>query len=493
MQSRLLGLYQLSSKLILANSCEEIYDIFASALQKVLKFDNFALLIKDKNELKIVKTLGIYKPSIPLRLDGEKGVTVACAKEKKTVYVPDVRTDSRYIEAAPNIRSEVAIPILYGDELIGVIDVEKAEVDGFKKEDIQLLETFANMLAAAFKNVEFKKRLEESERKYRSIFENAVEGIYRLSKNGKILEANKALEDFFGYSLEELKKMDLSRLYKEPTQRKKFFELLNKQGYVKNYEIEYIRKDGKIVIGNEFATKIKERGEEYIDGIIHNITELKKAQQEADFYNTLLRHDVANKLQLIIGYLEMLLENDLSKEQRELAELAMKSAITACKIIESVRKLQVLKEKVKKEEIDLDYLIRTIVHEYGKDAMEKNIKIEFIPSKKKVKATPFLREAISNIVWNSIIHSKASKIRIYVEEDEKWIKINIEDNGVGIPDEIKHKIFDMGYKGKESKGSGLGLYLTKKIIENMGGRLEVMDRLENGKPKGVVFQISLPK
>ncbi len=489
----MLGLYQLSSKLVLANSCEEIYDIFASALQKVLKFDNFALLIKDKNELKIVKTLGIYKPSIPLKLDGEKGITVACAKEKKTVYVPDVRRDDRYIEAAPNIRSEVAIPILYGNELIGVIDVEKSEVDGFKKEDIRLLETFANMLAAAFKNVEFKKRLEESERKYRSIFENAVEGIYRLSKNGKILEANKALEDFFGYSLDELKKMDLTKLYKDPTKRKKFFELLDKQGYVKNYEVEYVRKDGKIVIGNEFAVKVRERGEEYIDGIIHDITELKKAQKEADFYNALLRHDVANKLQLIIGYLEMLLESNLNKEQKELAELAMKSAITASKIIENVRKLQVLKEKVKKEEIDLDNLIESIVHEYGKDAMEKDIEIEFTPSEKKVKATQFLGEAISNIVWNAIIHSRADKIGICVEENEKWVKINIEDNGIGISDEIKQKIFDMGYKGKESKGSGLGLYLTKRIIENMGGKIEVKDRLENGKRKGIIFQICLPK
>ncbi|MCD6331237.1 MAG: PAS domain S-box protein, partial [Thermoplasmata archaeon] len=265
------------------------------------------------------------------------------------------------------------------------------------------------------------------------------------------------------------------------------------QGYVKNYEVEYIRKDGKIVIGNEFAVKVRERGEEYIDGIIHDITELKKVQKEADFYNALLRHDVANKLQLIIGYLEMLLESDLNKEQKELAELAMKSAITAGKIIENVRKLQVLKEKVKKEEIELDNLIESIVHEYGKDAKEKDIEIEFTPSEKKVKATQFLGEAISNIVWNAIIHSKADKIGICVEENEKWVKINIEDNGIGISDEIKQKIFDMGYKGKESKGSGLGLYLTKRIIENMGGKIEVKDRLENGKRKGIIFQICLPK
>ncbi len=493
MQERLLGLYQLSSKLILANSFKEIYDIFASALKKVLKFDIFALLIKENDELKIVKTLGIYKPSFPLKLNGEKGITVACAKEKKTIYVKDVSKDYRYIEAAPNIRSEVAIPILYGEELIGVIDVEKAEVGGFSNEDVKLLETFANILAASFKNVEFKNKLEESERKYRSIFENAVEGIYRLDKNYRIIEANKALAKFFGYSQEELKKLDLKKLYKNPEDREKFFELLKKNGIVKNYEVEYVRKDGKVVIGNEFAIKIKEGNNEYIDGIIHDVTQLKKAKQEAEFYNALLRHDVANKFQVIIGYLEMLLEEDLREEHKELVELAMKSALSASRLIENIRKLEVIKKEMEKIEIDLDNLIEGVVREYSKDLNEMGIGIEFKKFNKKVFATEFLREAIGNVIWNSIVHSKGNKIKIYCKENKEYIKICIEDNGIGIPDELKKEIFKMGIKGKESKGSGLGLYLAKKIVEKLGGKIEVKDRVKGDYSKGTLFEICIPK
>lgn len=493
MQERLLGLYQLSSKLILAGSFEEIYEIFASALKKVLKFDTFALLIKQGNKLKIVKTIGIYEPSFPLRLDGEKGITVACAREKKTIYVPDVSKDPRYIEAAPNIGSEVAIPILYRRELIGVMDVEKSEKDGFSQKDIQLLEIFANILAASFKNVEFKMKIEESERKYRSIFENAVEGIYRLDKEGKIIEANKALEKFFGYTYEELKRMDLSKLYKNKEHRKKFFEILEREGVVRNHEVEYVRKDGKIVIGNEFAIKVKEGENEYIDGIIHDITQLKKAQREADFYNALLRHDVANKFQLIIGYLEMLLEEDLKDEHRELVELAMKSALAGSRLIENIRKLETVKKEMKKIEIDLDTMINDLIREYSKDAKEMGIKIEYDEAKKKILATEFIREVFGNIIWNSIIHSKANKIRIYSKEDDKYIKVCIEDNGIGIADEIKKEIFEMGFKGKKSKGSGLGLYLAKKIVESMGGKIEVKDRIKGDHTKGALFEICIPK
>ncbi len=493
MEERLLGLYQLSSQLVLANSCQELYHIFSSALKKVLKFDTFALLIKQDEELKIVEKVGIYEPPFPLKLNGEKGITVACAKERKTIYVPDVSKDERYVEASPRIKSEIAVPILYRNELIGVIDVEKAELNGFNEEDKRLLEIFANMLSAAFKNVEFKKRLEDSERKYRSIFENAVEGIYRLDKNGKIIEANKALEEFFGYTEEELKKMDLKQLYKNPEERKHFFDRLKKDGFLKNYEVEYIRKDGKTVIGNEYAVLVREAMEEYIDGIIHDITELKKAQQEAEFYHTLLRHDVANKLQLIIGYLAMLLEEEMDKEHAELAELAMKAALTASKIIDNVRKLQILKKDVEKKKIDVDAMMHRIIEEYSKDAKEKGIEMKYEDFGKYIMANEFLREVLSNIVWNAIIHSKADKIKISVKEEKNGVKIFIEDNGVGISDEMKREIFKMGTKGKESKGSGLGLYLVKKLVEGMGGKIEVKDGAHDGEKKGTVFEIYLPQ
>ncbi|RLF51909.1 MAG: hypothetical protein DRN11_01975 [Thermoplasmata archaeon] len=481
---KIISLYQLSSKLTVANSLDDIYDTIVDALRKILKLNSFAILIKKGDELIAVRRYGIRKPNSPLKLNG-KGITVASFKARKTIYVPDVTKDDRYVESNPDTKSELCVPLKFGNEVIGVINVESAEYDAFSEEDRRILEIFASMVAAAIKNVEYKCRLASSEKKYRSIFENAVEGIYRIDENGKVVEVNPSIEKLFGYSEEELKKMDLSRLYKDPRRREDFIKRVKRDGFVKNYEVEYVRKDGKIIIGNEFAILVKEGKKEYIDGIIHDITELKKAIRESEFYNSLLRHDIANKLQIIYGYLEIVYE-EVEGETKEMVKLALNSAKSAMKLIENVRKLRKLKTK-KKHEIELGKMIEEIMHEYEKEMKDKGIEAIYNGKDVVMYANDFLKEAISNIIWNAIVHSKANRIKVWMESNGD-IKIFIEDDGIGIPDEIKDRLFEMGVKGEKSKGTGLGLYIAKKIVEEHGGRIEV----SNAKDGGTIFKVIIP-
>ncbi|MFP4185294.1 MAG: ATP-binding protein, partial [Thermoplasmata archaeon] len=88
---------------------------------------------------------------------------------------------------------------------------------------------------------------------------------------------------------------------------------------------------------------------------------------------------------------------------------------------------------------------------------------------------PLLEETISNLVENSIKHADCDKIRIKDEREEDECVVTVEDDGVGIPDEIKEKIFDRGYKQGENAGSGLGMYLVKEIVESYDGSVEVKD------------------
>ncbi|WP_456468565.1 sensor histidine kinase, partial [Archaeoglobus sp.] len=106
-----------------------------------------------------------------------------------------------------------------------------------------------------------------------------------------------------------------------------------------------------------------------------------------------------------------------------------------------------------------------------------------------VKANEGLKTIINNIVHNALVHGKDDGIRIKIEtfSDEKYGIIRISDNGKGIPDEIKEKIFEEGFTTGE--GTGLGLYIVKRIVNIYGGEIEVKDNI----PKGTVFEIRIPK
>ncbi|MFW6064919.1 MAG: sensor histidine kinase, partial [Candidatus Natronoplasma sp.] len=120
---------------------------------------------------------------------------------------------------------------------------------------------------------------------------------------------------------------------------------------------------------------------------------------------------------------------------------------------------------------------------------KEGIDIEVQTSGCKVKGGTLLQEMISNLVENSIKHSDCDKIRIKSECEGDECIVTVEDDGKGISDEVKEKIFDRGFTKGENAGSGLGMYLVKEIVGSYGGRVEVKDS-ELG---GARFDVRLKK
>ncbi len=379
--------------------------------------------------------------------------------------------EARFVSSDREIMGEInASPIRWNNEIIGCF--------------------------ITIRDIGERKKMEEELRRqkiyFQALFESSPEAIVSLDEKHRVMDINKAFKELFGYTLKELKGKNIDDFILPPEEEKKGREITKKvmKGEVIRTEGVRKRKDGSLVPVSILGAPIFIDGKQIgIFGIYRDITERKQAEEEREFYNSLLRHDIANKLTIIQGNLEILSETNLNDEQKEIIKDMLKALEASNRLIDTIRKLHISRKQAIVP-ISLDEVLSKVTENYRQHARSKGIEIHYEPIDGKVMANSLVENVFSNIIHNAIVHSECKNIRIYGGFDERkgMYKIAIEDDGKGIPDEEKKKIFNFGVKGKKSQGSGLGLYLVKKLVEGYGGKIEVRD----AKPKGTAFIIYLP-
>ncbi len=205
------------------------------------------------------------------------------------------------------------------------------------------------------------------------------------------------------------------------------------------------------------------------------IQEREEAEEREDFLHSLLRHDVRNKVQIVKGYLELSRDYDLPEELEDYLSKAEKATQDSVEIIEKVRTLRELSAREETGEVELCSSLEDAIDKHEDVFEENNIELECQKEEIKVLGGTLLEELFSNLIENAVKHGDCDKIKISAEEETDTVTVTTEDDGCGIPDEDKDKVFEKGFKDEETGGSGLGLYLVKKIAESYGGSVEVKD------------------
>jgi PAS domain S-box-containing protein len=230
--------------------------------------------------------------------------------------------------------------------------------------------------------------------------------------------------------------------------------------------------------------------------------ELNEAKQQAELYLDLMGHDINNMNQIALGFLEIALGSyHLSDEERQFLEKPMDTLKNSSRLIDNVRKLRKLKVGgLKHKKIDLCDILIEVKADYshipGRDAT-----INFKPVPQcHIIANELVKDLFSNLVGNAIKHSDPRKplvinigLERVTEERKEYFKVLVEDNGPGIQDELKEKLFARFEQGQTRKGvKGLGLYLVRKLVEDFHGRIWVEDRVRGDYTKGCRFIVMLP-
>jgi PAS domain S-box-containing protein len=367
--------------------------------------------------------------------------------------------------------------------------------------------------------------LAESEERYRGLYESSIDGILSMDLEGKIVECNQAFADMLGYAKEEVYNLT----YRELTpskwldmEAKIVTEQLPIRGYSEEYEKEHIRKDGTIfsVSVRVWLIRDKEGTPTGSWGIIRDITERKYAEEELKKYSERLEetveelrdaqeqlvhkeklavigqlaggvsHELRNPLGAIknaVYFLNMVLEKP-EPEVKETLEILEKEVAISERIISSLldfaRSKPPTRRKVNINDVIQETLSRIKVAENV--AVASHLE-EVLPI---LLADPDqLGQVFENIVINAIqAMPKGGQLTVTSQSPSpKWVTIAFSDTGVGIPEENREKLFTPLFTTK-AKGIGLGLTITKTIVEAHGGTIEVQSEVG----KGSTFTVKLP-
>jgi PAS domain S-box-containing protein len=342
------------------------------------------------------------------------------------------------------------------------------------------------------------KSFQESEGKYRELLNGMNDTAWVIDFDCNIMDVNDAAVKVMGYSREELLSIGLTGIDSnlDPEEIKGLVEGMPADE-IQVFETVHTTKDGKKIPVEISSSLVTYRGKRAILSIARDITERKKAEEKLDgmmnelvaineklgVVGRLTRHDARNKLSVITNNV-YLAKQKLAANHSSLEYLGdIESAVDQMeKIFDFARTYEMLGV----EELCYMNVEKSVDEAAILFSGMNGVKLVNECQSLTVMADSLLRQLFYNLIDDTLKHGeKVSQIRVYYEEGEDQLKLIYEDDGVGIPNDEKEKIFKEGY----GKGTGYGLYLLKKICETYGWIIQ-----ETGVPgKGAQFTMTIPK
>ncbi len=358
--------------------------------------------------------------------------------------------------------------------------------------------------------------LREAEAKYRGIYENAFEGIFQTTVDGRYLSANPALARMYGYEssaalVESIGNID-AQLYVEPGRREEFTRLMHADGVVTNFESQIFRRDGSVIWISENARAVRSDSGEvlYYEGTVEDITERKHAQEwqqqveHAEAANRAkseflakMSHEIRTPLNGVIGMLDLLNSTPTNAQQQRYIQIAKGSADSLLGLINDIldfSKIEAGKLELEKIEFDLPILLEDVaemfVHRAKTKGLELTCRVKPDVPPRVIGDPERLRQVVSNLVNNAIKFTARGEIELSAEtvrigDDGVAIKLCVRDTGIGIPENRRGRLFHSFSQVDASTtrkygGTGLGLAICRQLVELMGGQIGVDSKVGVG-------------
>lgn len=371
--------------------------------------------------------------------------------------------------------------------------------------------------------------LKKTQLKYQELFDSSPYSIFLINLNGNILDCNAAtkqilsahtLKDIVGKHYTKILTLNDGNAHLIPEFRKKIQRISNGEE-VKDFIFPISRTAANTIWVSASVSLIKIMDENLIQFIIKDITKKKETEERlkqselkfresfnrTKFYKDIFAHDINNILQNILSAIDLLNikveDMVVPNECSELLGIIKDQVNRGTNLVSNVRTLSDVEDlSFIIDEVNALRVLIDVKDFLIKSFHNKNVGIAINSpfDKVKVYANQLLSDLFENILINAIRYNRNSSIQIRIniskkkKDNRNFIKLEFIDNGIGIPDKMKEKIFQRGYNAKEFvSGLGLGLTLVKKILNLYKGEIWVQDKIEGDYTQGSNFVILLPE
>ncbi len=510
----------LSETIDMMNKAKDFQVISQIIFNFIQNFVNFNMAViyrlnEKENNLEMVSCIGSdmekMKKRVPLKI-GESAVGLV-ARDKRAILIRDVLKSKeikvrQYYDEDPIIRSFLAVPLVVGDKVIGILSVSSSKPHEYDEYDVKMINIIASQGAVL---LELNNNIVEARNFSNQILENVNSGVIVVNQMYEIMIFNKAAENISGYSYEEVIGKNIRTIpLKENGEDWSIIDSMLENKILFEQPGYMIKKNGEYV-NIRLSTSLIYDEDNYLKScicIFRDNTEIEKLQKQiamADKLSALGRltsgitHEIRNPLLPIRNASEYLLDKyggnggdeelikllNIIREESErlnrfleqLVNLNKDTFFTVgeCEIISTLKEtLLLLNYGIKKNNIDLNL-----------DLGSEKIRVPLNEDNVKQIFLNLILNAMDGVSLNSIDKLRNIDIRINTTKD--YAIIEIEDTGIGISKENLNKIFDPFYTTK-ANGTGIGLLIIHNIIANSSGKIEV----ESEDGHGTKVTITLP-
>jgi len=425
-----------------------------------------------------------------------QGLAGWIARQRQGVLIPDVTCDPRWITFADDEfigGAAIGVPLIRRDRLVGVLTLRHTQAGYFDDAHLALVSSIAEQSAIAIENARLYYAVQTERAKLEAVIDSAGDAILVTDADGLILRMNALARQVFNvpknYASEN---MPLSEMCHD-SPLLALWQKCKTGGQPCMQEL-------KMNNGRFFEVGITATPEVGFVIVMHDVTSLKELDTLRNDFISTISHDLRSPLQLIYTYTSLLMDNrSITRQQIEFLEGINRSAKKISDLLDNLFELMRVSAGIgmQAEACDLTLLIRHAVDRFEPMAALKGLTIEVKIADELPPAYVNSRridQVLSNLIDNAIKYTQQGQITIEATADENQICVQVTDTGIGLMPEEQKQLFSRFYRARNEltkgiDGTGLGLALSKSIVEQYGGQMWVSSTWQ----KGSTFAFTLPQ